>query len=353
MLKHAFGLITLVGMLLVCACSSVPSVSTLAMRDQAIGATYTGLAQQLGAQWKSGAREEFAARTGLSIDDTSIILRHLDRYPVDDFRVEWVLIRYPHYSADALRQDYERLQKIGVVAPAGDDAWQITEYGIEVYDAWRTVLRARAERYDAQFQEITGDVLAILDKVIAASAQLDDGHINKSILWRTNHRLRWSAEAPALLRIDERMGDQIAFQNDNAHYRINIYASAHDIGNDALLELSPLAHELYGATRRSSGYPISRCYSQSNWRVTKAACDAAIAELIGAAVVVEKEPHIYEHTPYGANLFRSIEAYVDKRRYRVWAGVSRSEYERYMAILARLPDFIQANAPSDPSINDQ
>lgn len=328
--------------LLLLACSSAPSVTSLAMEDQAIGATYTGLVQHLGASWRTGAREEFAARSNLSIDDTTIILRHLDRYPTDDYRVEWVLVRYPHYGAEALRQDYEHLQEIGIVDAAGEDRWRITDYGIEVYDEWRAVLRERAGRHDARYQDITGDILTVLDKVITSSARLDDDHINKSIMWRTDHRLRWSPDAPALVRIDERMGDQIAFQNDNAHYRISIYASAHDV-DPSLLALTPLAHELYGATRRADGYAITRCYTQSHWRVTQAACDMAMAELIAANVVVESAAGTYAHTPYGADLFQKIEAFVDQRRYRVWSQVSHAEYARYMAILASLLDRVAEN----------
>ena len=307
------------------------SIPDRAQADQIWGRTYVALVEQLGDVWLSGVNDDFSKTAGIDPAGTALIRRYLTSYPADDFRVDWVLLRYPHYNPVAIQSDLERLADLDLIAEHHNGSWALTGKGSEKVAAWHTIINARAAKYETHTANFSSDVLFILNKITHAAATLDDENINNSINWRLNHEIRIGDSAPSLARMDERIWDYVAFINDNAHYRLDRYAR--QIDDDGFLLPSALAKELFAAMRAGRVYPLSRCANHPVWRNGDAACRAAMQELVDLNWVQALRADNFSHTDNGDALFRKVEAFTDKRLYQTWSNVNEEEYTLYKKIL--------------------
>jgi len=314
------------------AADSAPSIASVpdqAQRDQVWSMTYRAMVEELGDKWRRGLPAAVAQQVGLDIDVVSLALRYLRDYPADDLRVASVLQRYPHYSGSAVADDLARLAEAGLVQPVDAVSWRVTPRADKLVAAWEGQATRAIGRHLVD-ERAAHDLLRVLDRIVAAAAALETDDINASVRWRVRHRYRIGADAPVLMRIDERIWDYIAFINDNAHYRVDRYFR--EQGREPP-RLPALAKELFAAMRDGRGFASERCASHPVWRVGQVACAEALARLQALGWAETDGAGGHRQTAAGAKLFTAIEALTDQRLYATWRTVSAEEYARYRAAL--------------------
>ncbi len=308
------------------------NVPELANADDAWIKTYEALSLKL---YPQISPPELLDSVVLKFDVDKSVVRHLIRfttnYTRNEFSVEKVLYRYPHYSDSALKNDLKLLQSSGLATNVNSEEYKLTELGESALDYFYQLRKDKAQQFNGLSEDQVNSVLEVLEKLVKAASELTDFK-NESIQYRIDSRPEDFNRLPNVLKILHLRGEYTAFNNDKSHYKYDNYIARSDNQTLKSLNLSALAKELMSATREGRIYPVERCYNQSNWRVGKSGCDVAIDELITKGLLVRQDSVISQSSE-GAELSAKVWESADERLYAHWDVLNTDEYRAYLEVL--------------------
>ncbi|MCE7993194.1 MAG: hypothetical protein HEP71_14505 [Roseivirga sp.] len=332
-MKHSTSLINIICLLLVSfSLSCQESISERAKEDQIASKLWRALGQELNKAVEcktASVIDELATEFQLPNTRLRTFLLYTLNYSSENLKAEQVLYRYPHYNEDSIRRDFMHLTDLGLFNNK-TTSWSSSANGDKIITQYWGLRQKEASICgQAQHQNIE-TLTAVTEKLITAYAK-DEAF--SSVRLRIANRPDSFDEYPRLLEANEYQRDLTAIFNDNGHYRIDHLIASAENQKWQELSLSPLAKELLGATRSQRVYPVTRCSNQSNWRVGKAGCDLAIAELVNYDLIILEDDSIRQ-TPKGHELFQAAELLADNRLYSAWNVLSSDEYTALLEAVA-------------------
>ncbi len=310
---------------------SQSAVEKKAYEDQISGKTWQALGPNLSRSINGSSDVNV---TGYLVEKYNLNSRNLRsfliyvlNYTSKELSAEKVLYRYPHYHADSIQSDLNRLLDLGLIKSKNSDSkFKITGLGNRIIkDYWRLKIN-QTEAYDLLAADYVQNFHQVLKKIIDDAKEIDG---SKSIIVRLNSRPKNFSKLPIILQVSERLKEYTAFVNDMSHYKYDYLKDETSNAEWKKLLLSPLAMELMSATRNGRIYDLQRCYNQSNWRVGQSGCDQAVAELSRLGLVELREGQLKQSSE-GAQISKFAEDLADKRRYSAWKKVTLSEYEKFV-----------------------
>lgn len=269
---------------------------------------------------------ELSKRFNLSTPILRKFLIYTLNYTRNDFDIQKVLYRYPHYNEDSLAHDLKVIHAAQLLKKTRNkSSYRTTSKGNQLLKAYWKLRVKQIQSYhvvELESLEIFRDAL----KKILVESQKVEG--SKSVSIRMRSRPNNFKRLPVVVQVSELLKEYTAFINDVSHYKYDVFLS--ETTNQAWqdLKLSPLAKELMSATRNQRVYDLNRCYAQQNWRVGQTGCEDATKELMELGFLKREGNNIYQ-TDTGTKISGLAEELSDERRYAAWKTITPTEYDQF------------------------